>query len=225
MADKCKSSDCDFVFPIIETDVVGNSLSSINYNFSNLDIQICNMEDDVENKWNPAFTVFSENSGAWIDAITSYAQNSSCFLEAQTTVNEMSAFWLKPITIVYPYPFSSNSDLSVIRAWLMENFPISGGGCFNYIAGQEFLIFSPEYYSITRKVTESKGVGKQTVRFTYTCTCIGKPVVRQTVSKNVDCGTFALELNVQDQFINRFVGIKFTVTPALEWDNGVKIFE
>jgi hypothetical protein len=222
----CKTdSNCSFVYPILEGDNIGNSLSSINYNFRQLDIQMCNIETDVNTKWLPAFTIFSENSASWYSSATSFEQNSACWSDTSTVVQEMSSYWLKPITLVYPYPFTGNTDISTIRAWLVENFTIEGGGCFNFIVGQEFYIFSPEYYSINRKVADSKGVGKQTVSFTYTCTCISKPTIRRTIKKDVDCGTFSLELNVPDQFINRFVGIKFVVLPSFEWDTGTKIYE
>jgi hypothetical protein len=222
----CKpDNSCSFVYPVLEGENIGWSLSSINYNFRQLDIQLCNYENQVNTQWEPSFSYFSQNSAIWISAMTLFEQNSGCWQEMATTVQEMSGFWLKPITMVYPYPFTGNTDIATIRNWLVENFPIQGGGCFNYIVGQQFFIFSPEYYSINRTVSDAKGVGKQTVSFSYTCTCIGKPTIRKTVKKNVDCGTYSLELNVPDQFINKFVGIKFEVTPAFEWDMGVKIYE
>lgn len=225
MKEICKpDSSCSFVYPILEGEDIGGSLSSINYNFRQLDIQLCNYEYDVTNKWLPAYTYFSGTSSTLLDALTLFQSNSACWTETTSVVNELSSFWLKPITMVYPYPFTGNTDISTIKAWLNENFPVQGGGCFNYIVGQQLYIFSPEYYSIDRKVSDSKGIGKQTVSFTYTCTCISKPTIRRTITKDVDCGTFNLELSVPDQFINTFTGIKFEVTPALEWDNGTKIY-
>lgn len=222
----CKpDSSCSFVYPILEGENIGDSLSSINFNFRQLDIQLCNYETDINEKWGPTFTYFSENSANIISAVTSFESNSACWREASTTVNELSAFWLKPITMVYPYPFTGNTDISTIKAWLNENFPVQGGGCFNYIKGQQLFIFSPEYFSINRKVSDSKGVGKQTVSFTYTCSCIGKPTIRKTIKKDVDCGTLSVDLSVPDLFINKFTGIKFEVTDALEWDNGTKIYD
>lgn len=222
----CKTDpNCSFVYPVLGGENIGDSLSSINYNFRQIDIQLCNQETDVLTDWQPTFNVFAENSASWISAMTIFETNSACWLDSATTVQEMSGFWLKPITMVYPYPFTGNTDIATIRAWLVENFPIQGGGCFNYIVGQQFYIFSPEYYSINRIVSDSKGIGKQTVSFSYTCTCIGKPTIRRTVQKDVDCGTYSLELSVPDQFINKFVGLKFEVNSSFEWDTGVKIYE
>jgi hypothetical protein len=224
--DICKADPtCNFVYPVLAGENIGDSLSSINYNFRQLDIQQCNIETQVTQQWEPAFTVFSQNSANWIDASTAFSLNSSCWTDTSTVVQEMSGFWLKPITLVYPHPFTGNTDIQTIRNWLVENFPVEGGGCFNYIVGQQFFIFSPEYYSINRKVSDSRGIGKQAVSFSYTCTCISFPTVRRTVKKDVDCGTFNVELNVPDQFINKFVGIKFEVLPTFEWDTGVKIYE
>jgi hypothetical protein len=225
-ADICKSDpSCNFVYPILEGESMGDSLSSLNYNFRSLDIQMCNIETDTNIKWNPAYTTFSASSANWISAMSTFQANSACWENTRTTVNEMSAFWLKPITLVYPYPFTPNTDMVTIKEWLKENFPVNGGSCFNYVVGQQLYIFSPEYYTINRKVSDSKGIGKQTVKFTYVCSCISQPTIRKTITKDVDCGTYSIELDVPDQFINRFVGIKFEVLPSLEWSSGSKIYE
>lgn len=226
MKEICKpDASCSFVYPILEGENMGDSLSSINYNFRQLDIQMCNYESDILNKWGPTYTYFVENSANIISALSTFESNSACWADATTVVNELSSSFLKPITLVYPYPFTGNTDIATIRAWLNENFPVTGGGCLNYVVGQQLYIFSPEYYSINRNVTDSKGVGKQTVEFTYTCSCIGKPTIKKTITKDVDCGTLSVDLNIPDQFINHFLGVKFEVTNAMEWDNGTKIFE
>jgi len=183
------------------------------------------MEDDLENNFRPVQLSFDENSEKWKSAIDTFSELSSCLIESASKVQEMSSFWLKPITMVYPFPFSPNTNISTIKAWLDENFPVQGGECFNYITGQQLYIFSPEYFTINRKITGNKGVGKQSVVFKYTCFCIGRAEYSNQISKTVDCGEVNLELNVPDQYINKFVGVKFEVLPNLQWSTGEVIYE
>ena len=224
----CKTENCDLVFPIIDTESIGNSLSSINLNFNALDYELCSIENRDDTTWNPAFTIFSENSAAWVNAFNIVKTNSACWIDTTSTVFETSGFWLKPISIVYPYPFPTSTDIAVVRAWVEDNFPILVGTCYNYIVGQELYVYCPEYTSINRQSAASKtgGTGNKTVRFTYKCKCIGKTTTG-VATQTVNCGTVALDLkvNVPDSFINKFVGIKFTVTDSYIWDSGVKIFE
>lgn len=224
MKDICKPSDCSFVYPVADGDSVGNSLSSINFNFRQVDIQLCNIETDVNYKWMPTFTAFAENSGNWLSAINTFQENSACWQQTRTAVNQMSSFWLKPITLVYPYPFTSNIDIATIRNWLLLNFPVRAGNCFNYIYTQEMYIFCPQYFTIDRQVSSTQSIAKTTAKFTYTCSCIGKGSYSRTATKSVDCGNATLSVNVPDQYISSFVGIKFQVTSNLEWDSGTKIF-
>ena len=228
MKDICKTADCDFVYPVLEGDSIGNSLSSINYNFRQIDTQLCNVESDVNFKWLPTYTTFAENSGNWMSAITTFQANSACWQQTRTTVNQMSSFWLKPITLVYPYPFTG-VDITSVRQWLVLNFPVHVGNCFNYIVGQDLYVFCPSYYTINRQVSNTQSIAKKTVSFTTMCLDDDRdaPSYFTTSTKSVDCGSATLSVNLPDQFVGSFVGIKFSViidgTGAIVWSSGTKI--
>lgn len=220
----CKNQTCDYTFPILDTECAGNSLSSINYNFTSLDEALCSFENRTVSNWNPAFTVFSQNSATWLSVLSIMGSNSACWNLTYNTVSELSGFWLKPISIIYPFPFSSSTDISAIQAWLNENFPVRNGNCYNFIVGQELYVNSAEYGSINRLVSDNKGIGKKVVYFSYGCDCIGRGSYRNTAAQTVDCGTFTFTASIPDTYINKFVGIKYTVNASLQWANGTRIY-
>lgn len=223
--DFCKPSNCDYVFPILETECIGNSLSTINLNFRELDIAMCNVENDINTTWNPAFTTFSILSAQLLDAYTVTSSNSSCWQQTFNTVQELSGFWLKPITLIYPHPFTpAATDSGIIQTWLNENFPVKNGDCLNYIVGQQVIVHSPEYLSINRIVSNSQSAGTRVAVFTYSCDCIGRGSYSGEAISYVDCGGVTINLTVPDQFINNFVGLEYTVQPDLTWGAGNFIF-
>lgn len=224
MPSLCKNSNCDFVYPIADTECAGNSLSSINFNFNALNNELCNIETQIMNSWNPAFTVFSENSAGWLNMLSVAQANSACWNSTQNIVSEMSAFWLKPISIVYPFPFPTTTDSSVILAWVNANFPIGAGNCYNYIVGQELFIYSPEYTSINRTASQSAGVGNKVVEFNYSCDCIGRGTYSGSEATVVNCGEYTLTVNVPDNFLGKFIGLRYVVDPTFQWTGGSVIF-
>lgn len=224
MSSFCKPNNCNFVYPIKDTECLGNSLSTVNLNFVQLDTEMCRVEDKINTSWNPAFNVFANLSAKWLDAMTIMGANSAFWEQTNNTIRELSAFWLKPITLIYPYPFETTTDINIIKTWLNENFPVKNSGCFNFIVGQELYIHSPEYLTINRIINGNQSAGIKQAVFTYTCDCIGKGRYTGNAITNVDCGGVTLNLNVPDQYINKFVGLKFTVNDSFEWSDGVKIF-
>jgi len=224
MSTVCKQSNCDFTIPILSRESLGDSLSSINYNFESIDNELCRVANKTNSEWIPAYSVFSSLSGEWFDAINILGSLSSCWNTTTNTVNELSGFWLKPITIIYPYPFPENTDINTIQLWLNENFPVKNGNCFNFIVGQELYVHSPEYTTINRIVSNTGGTGNKVVNFTYTCDCIGRGSYTGVASKTIDCGLFDIQNIIPDAYINKFVGVKFIVDSNFQWTNGTKIF-
>ena len=55
----CKEGDCDYVYPIVKGESIGNSLSTINLNFRQLDIQMCGIENLLNSTFDPALAVIS----------------------------------------------------------------------------------------------------------------------------------------------------------------------
>jgi hypothetical protein len=214
----CKVTDNQIVYPIKDYENIGDSLSSINYNFNVLDIYTCNFEFSAANFWNSMYSVFNSSSASWINAINSVRSNSSCWTETYTTVKSLSNIWLKPISLIFPYPFDeegSEEDIIIqVTSWVNEAFPVVAGSCYNFIVGQELFIFTPQYKSINQILSQSKSSGVRSVRVKFTCNCIGAGTSTGTKTATVDCGTQRLDVAVPDKFVNIFSGLKFIIDPT-----------
>jgi len=225
----CKVDDtCQHVIPIAYGESIGNSLSSITYNFRNLDIQTCNLEYSATNLWNAAYNTFANLSANWVQSQQTVATLSSCWQDTYTTVSQSSAFWLKPITIIYPFPFDADNTDQItanVTAWLNENFPIRNGLCFNFIVGQELYIFTPEYQEINRYLTKTVNQGIKTVGVNCFCSCIKRGTYSYVNYGNVDCGSITASIDVPDKYIDRLVGYKYIIDPInLIWQQDTLLF-
>lgn len=130
---------------------VGNSLSTINNNFTLLDYKLANLALSADAYWNSLYTVTTETSASWTDVITVVRENSGAWNSAYTAMTSHSACWLKPITLIFPNVVDTeNLDLYVhlqsVSSWLNENFPVTSiiGSevAANYCAGQELFVYT-----------------------------------------------------------------------------------
>lgn len=214
----CKVTDNQIVFPIKDYENIGNSLSSINYNFNALDVYTCNFEFSALNFWNSVYSTLNSVSSQWINAVNSVRSNSSCWTETYTTVKSLSSVWLKPISLIFPYPFdgdgSSDEIIAQVTNWVNEALPIVSGSCYNFIVGQELYIFTPQYKQINQILSQSKSSGVRSVKVNYTCNCIGAGTSTGTRTAKIDCGTQRLDVSVPDKFVDSFSGLKFVIDPT-----------
>ena len=121
----CKVTDNQIVFPIKDYENIGDSLSSINYNFNELDVYTCNFEYSANNIWNQMYNSITSNSASWTENLITVTTNSAAWSETYTSVSQLSSIWLKPISLVYPYPFSDDANIiSDILTWVNDNFPV-----------------------------------------------------------------------------------------------------
>lgn len=221
----CKTGTCNYVYPILEGDSIGNSLSTINLNFRSLDISVCSIENDINTVYNDAITLYGGLSSKWQSAFNTLKTLSSCWEESYNTVAEMSGFWLTPIGVVYPYPFDNNgTDITTISNWLNENFSPKNGTCFNFVVGQEVYVFSPENSKITRTATNTSNTGIKIIDVPYTYTCGGQKK-SVTIQTKVDASTINSTVSLEDVYLNKFVCVKFSLNTDLSWSNGTIIFE
>jgi hypothetical protein len=214
----CKITDNQIVFPIKDYESIGDSLSSINYNFNALDIYTCNFEYSASNLWNSIYNQFSENSANWLSTMNLVKTNSGCWTDTYNSVRTLSSQWLKPISLIYPYAadFSvdgstTNDIIAAVTNWVNETLPVFSGTCYNFIVGQELYIFTPLYSEINRVLSQTKVTGVKTVRVRFAFSCIGKGKKAGFVKGSVDCGSQTLNIQIPDQFVSEFVGLKFIV--------------
>jgi hypothetical protein len=211
----CKVTDNQIVFPITDTENIGDSLSSINYNFNALDVYTCNFEYSASNLWNDMYNLVSTNSADWIDTINIVNSNSACWQDTYNTVKNLSAIWLKPISLIYPYPFSvegsAENIINDVTAWVNASLPVNTETCVNFIVGQELFIFTPQYSQINKIFSQEKNLGIKTVQVSYSVNCIGAGNRGGVKNVNVDCGNQRLDISVTDKFISIITGLKFVV--------------
>ena len=133
---------------------VGNSLSTINNNFTLLDYKLSSLALSAELYWNSLYNVTTTTSGAWNDLVTVVSQNSANWNSAYTAITSYSACWVKPITLIFPNVVDTeNLDLeahkSSVSSWLNANFPVTSfidnTVVANYCVGQELYIFTMGY--------------------------------------------------------------------------------
>lgn len=214
----CKVTDNQIVFPILDAENIGDSLSSINFNFNALDVYTCNFEFSASNYWDSVYNNINSNSATWIDSINTFKSNSGCWQETYTVVKNLSSIWLKPISLIYPYPFSvegSEEDIiNEVTAWLNESLPVTSEVCINFITGQELFIYTPQYSQINKIFSQEKNLGIKTVQVAYSVNCIGAGNQGGIKNVNVDCGNQRLDISISDQFVSIFTGLKFVVNDA-----------
>ena len=213
----CKVSDNQIVYPINDIENIGDSLSSINYNFNALDVYTCNFEFSANNIWNSIYSVFNTNSAHWVDSINTFESNSACWQETYTTVKNLSSIWLKPISLIYPYPFSIEGSeeqiINEITVWINESLPVTSEVCVNFIVGQELFVFTPQYSQINKIFSQEKTTGVKTVQVAFNTNVIGRSYTA-IKNVNVDCGSQRLDISISDQFISSFTALKFIVNPV-----------
>lgn len=145
--------DCFNILPLRWNECPMATLSTIGFNFSALDAEVCNLGFSATNIWNPLYTEFVENSANWDSVYLTVQENSAKWQSSYMTVRTLSAGWMSPITIMYPYPVATSYfSSSTITSWAAANFPVFNGSCRNYLEGQIMRVFSLDYYTVSQSI-------------------------------------------------------------------------
>jgi hypothetical protein len=132
---------------------VGDTLSSINFNFTCLDIKVCNLQTDASTKWN---LMYGDDN--WGSSFMETLAMSSNWEDVKQHVHSTSAYWDQRVcTMFYPSVFpEGQASISQVQTWINTNFPAS-----NYRDGQVFLVYFMEWYKDPRLHTPpSQSVSK-----------------------------------------------------------------
>lgn len=122
----------NYVYEINDYDCVGDSLGKYNYNFLNIDTNICKISSlfflDNPNIYTE-FTDFVNISSALITVGNAY-NIVSIYKEMFTAVSLLSSYWNTPeISVQYPTNFISDSNISLKNYYLYSGTPnISSDG-------------------------------------------------------------------------------------------------
>jgi hypothetical protein len=125
---------------ILTSDTIGDSLSSINLNYSNLDQLVYNIQLSAQNFWIPATNIYNDINQqlqTYKSTIQSTIQNWSSMV---TTIQMNSSKWIKPLVVFYPSVLSAKeldqngnilqNSYNNVQNWLNIHYPIIGNETF-----------------------------------------------------------------------------------------------
>lgn len=179
-------------------DCIGNSLSSININFNELEYWTNNILLSSDRYYKPLVDFYDFYSNFWKSSINfansiNAAERLTSF---STTVETNSAKFIKPIVIIYPEVFQFNTQniqtyTNVVTTWFNQKYPVKDTNTLktNFVENSVayvYIMFYNEEVRIDRtgdnklKKTEAVGCVTNDVSVTVTCSV--------TYSGNVSCG-------------------------------------
>lgn len=133
---------------ISNLDSIGDSLVTMNTNYTTIQTWVDDIQTNFDSTWNPVISFYKENLNNLQIALSLVQANSANWSSFITTVQTNSAKWLRPFSAFYPslLPNSDlNANLQVINSWVKTNFPvINSDGSLNYVEGQKIIV---NYYS------------------------------------------------------------------------------
>lgn len=130
---------------------IGDTLSSVNLNYFNLDEWITNIQLSAQNVWIPLMNFYKDIN---IDLKTNLSigqTNKAKWDTLSTVVETNSAKWIEPLVVVYPNVLTINdlnSDNSIktikyneITNWFNTNFPVISGNSSLYVQNQKAYVY------------------------------------------------------------------------------------
>lgn len=115
------------IYEISSEDSIGNSLSSVNLNYSQLERETLQLMISAEKYWYPMQDYYLSFQKFLKDTTTIAQTYSASWIGTATLVREYSATWIKPITIFYPSVVSKDTEIQDILdnflKWIYIYFP------------------------------------------------------------------------------------------------------
>lgn len=125
---------------LLSSETIGDSLSTVNNNYYNLDVWTHSIITSAATMWEPLIEYYNYYKSDWNQIVTLTRNNSAKWLSMVSTVEANSAKWIEPITIYYPGffpdPFTPD-DVVTVTNFLKQAFPIyPGQGDYPGVYGQ-----------------------------------------------------------------------------------------
>jgi len=189
-------------------DCIGNSLSSININFNELEYWTNNILLSSDRYYKPLVDFYDFYSNFWKSSINfansiNAAERLTSF---STTVETNSAKFIKPIVIIYPNVFQFNSNniethIDTVTTWFNQKYPVKNTNTSktNFVENSlayVYIMFYNEEVKINQtgnnilKKTKTVGCVTNDVSVTITCSVTYNGTVTCGRSGNV-CGAIA----------------------------------
>jgi hypothetical protein len=138
------------LLPILSSDTIGDSLSSVNLNYLNLDEYITNtVQFSADNIWVPLRNFYQLMKSELANTYQIAVQGKQYWDSCQTTVSQNSAKWIAPLVVVYANPIHLQFDNTIaqntvtsITDWFNLNFPASDSkGNVLYVQNQLAYVY------------------------------------------------------------------------------------
>lgn len=134
-----------YIIPLSSTDIIGDSLSSVNYDYSKLEEWVSSIKLSSENLWEP-FSEFYKNY--FVDLkilITEANENIARWKDMSTLIEGNSSKWIEPLNVVYPNIISkdfttTSSYINTISIWLNTYFPVKTINGSRYLEYHEAIV-------------------------------------------------------------------------------------
>lgn len=134
-----------YIVPLSSTDIIGNSLSSVNYNYLKLEEWIFSIKLSSENLWEP-FSEFYKNY--FVDLKTNITKangNIARWKDMSTLIEGNSSKWIEPLNVVYPNIIAKDftitpSYINTISIWLNTYFPVKTINESRYLEYHEAIV-------------------------------------------------------------------------------------
>lgn len=136
------------IYNINSENSIGNSVSSININYSNLEYKTLLVKLSAEKYWYPMFNYYQAFSKFLKEATTISQNYSASFINTSTIIEKNSSAWIKPITIFYPSIIPNilqiNTSLDILLDWIKLYFPEKSieENIPNYVENQTLIVYA-----------------------------------------------------------------------------------
>jgi (2Fe-2S) ferredoxin len=182
------------------TDYIGNSLSSINTNFNELEYWTNNILLSSNIYYQPLVKFYGYYGDFWKSSINfansiNAAERLTSF---STTVETNSAKFIKPIVIIYPDVFEYNditfeSNKNIVMNWFKTKYPVENkiNKIANFVENSVAYVYMM-FYNEVIKINNTIENNRVQVKVPVTCTTKDVSVTVQcsvSYSGNVSCGT------------------------------------
>jgi hypothetical protein len=132
-------------YNILSSDSIGDSLTYVNANYSNLNNWVLDVQNDYNSFLSPLVELYKNNYDQFLGFVNFAQQYQNDITNFITTVDSNSSIWLQPIFTFYPilleFPFKTN-NLNDIVNWLNVYYPIvDNNGNKNFIQNQQIIIY------------------------------------------------------------------------------------
>ena len=152
------------IIDIPSTDFIGNTLSSMNVNYSNLEYWTSSILTSSQNFYDPLVNFYLFYGDFWKDSINfAYSIDAPNRLSSfYTNVETNSSVWVDPLVFFYPQinlstTQNKQNSITNVVSWMNEKFPVLTNNTNkpNYLENTIAIVYVMFYTEVTRVPQET----------------------------------------------------------------------